>query len=58
MTFKLGSLALALLTSTVPAWAQSAQAGASNADAASDDNEIVVLAQRRAERRATRNRWG
>ena len=50
MTFKLGSLALALLTSTVPAWAQSAQAGASNADAASDDNEIVVLAQRRAER--------
>lgn len=49
MRIKLGSVALVLLSSSVPAWAQDA---APPADATAEDNsnEIIVQAQRRAER--------
>ncbi|WP_294036659.1 TonB-dependent receptor [Sphingopyxis sp.] len=49
MRFKLGSVALVLLSSVAPAWAQVA-APPADATATNDGNEIIVLAQRRAER--------
>ena len=49
MRFKLGSVALVLLSSSAPAWAQGTTPPA-DATAANDGNEIIVLAQRRAER--------
>ena len=45
MRFKLGSVALVLLSSVAPAWAQVA-APPADATATNDGNEIIVLAQR------------
>ena len=50
MRFKLGSVALVLLSSTAPAWAQVAAPPADATATTNDSNEIIVLAQRRAER--------
>lgn len=50
MTFKFGSVALALLSSASPVLAQVAQPATTPAEGANEGNEIIVVAQRRAER--------
>jgi iron complex outermembrane receptor protein len=49
MTFKMGSVALVLLSTTSPVWAQTA-APAPASEEPADPDAIIVLAQRRAER--------